>query len=110
MRPITLQSFKSRLPRTRTIRSVIHIYEAMRASANEYWDASDAAFEKAGDWNERGDQLQLVMMIMALGLAFAAWASLLKEESKMRLLFAVLAVATLIVGVITYLGVPTVTG
>lgn len=83
-------------------------YDAMRADAYEYWDASDAAFEKAGRWNERGDRLQLVMMIMALGLAFAAWASLLKEESRMRLLFACLAILTLIAGVITYLGVPTV--
>jgi len=40
------------------------------------------------------------MMIMALGLAFAAWASLLKEESRMRLLFAALAVITLVFGVI----------
>ena len=47
-------------------------------------------------------------MIMALGLAFAAWASLLKEESNMRLLFAALAVITLVIGVITYLGVPVV--
>lgn len=83
-------------------------YEAMRAEAYGYWEASDTAFEKAGAWNERGDKLQLVMMIMALGLAFAAWASLLKDESRMRLLFAVLALATLILGIIFYLGVPTV--
>jgi hypothetical protein len=49
------------------------------------------------------------MLIMALGLAFAAWASLLKEESKMRLLFAFFAAFTLVAGLITYLvGVPTV--
>lgn len=83
-------------------------YEAMRADANAYWADSDAAFERAGQWNERGDQLQLVMMIMALGLAFAAWASLLKEESRMRLLFASLAVITLVAGLITYLSVPAV--
>ena len=83
-------------------------YDAMRAPAYEYWDASDANYEKAGQWNERGDGLQLVMMIMALGLAFAAWASLLKEESKMRLLFAALAVITLVAGIIVYLGIPVV--
>jgi hypothetical protein len=48
------------------------------------------------------------MLIMALGLAFAAWASLLKEESHMRVLFAIFAILTLLAGVITYLGVPTV--
>jgi hypothetical protein len=47
-------------------------------------------------------------MIMALGLAFAAWASLNKEESNMRSLFAALATVTLVIGVIFYLGVPVV--
>ena len=83
-------------------------YDAMYASAYDLWDQSDASSELAGQWDNRGDGLQLVMLIMALGLAFAAWASLLKEESNMRLLFAVLAIVTLVAGVITYLGVPAV--
>ncbi len=80
-------------------------YDAMLASANELWAESDAAFETAGQWDNRGDGLQLVVLIMALGLAFAAWASLLKEESNMRLLFAALAVIMLVFGVISYLNV-----
>lgn len=83
-------------------------YEDVYADANAFFDESDANFAKAGEWNERGDQLQLVLMIMALGLAFAAWASLLKEESNMRLLFAFFAILTLITGIVAYLGVPTV--
>jgi len=83
-------------------------YEAVYADANAYFNDSDANFEKAGEWNERGDRLQLVLMIMALGLAFAAWSSLLKEESNMRLLFSAFAIVTLVAGVSTYLGVPTV--
>ena len=83
-------------------------YEAVYTDANAYFDESDANFEKAGEWNERGDRLQLVLMIMALGLAFAAWASLLKEESNLRFLFSAFAIITLVAGVITYLGVPTV--
>jgi hypothetical protein len=83
-------------------------YEAVYTDANAYFDESDASFEKAGEWNDRGDRLQLVLMIMALGLAFAAWASLLKEESNLRLLFSVFGIITLVAGVITYLGVPTV--
>jgi hypothetical protein len=85
-------------------------YESMYASAYEYWDNFDTDSEIAGQWNERGDGLQLVMLIMALGLAFAAWASLGKEESRMRVLFSLLAVITLVTGIITYLGVPTVVG
>ena len=81
-------------------------YDAMYASAYDLWDQSDASSELAGQWDNRGDGLQLVMLIMALGLAFAAWASLLKEESNMRLLFSALAIITLVIGVINYLGVP----
>jgi hypothetical protein len=83
-------------------------YTAMYESAYGYWEESDAAFETAGQWDNRGDGLQLVMLVMALGLAFAAWASLLKEESNMRLLFAGLALITLIAGIFIYLGVPTI--
>lgn len=83
-------------------------YEDIYADANAYFDESDANFEKAGQWNKRGDHLQVVLMIMALGLAFAAWASLNKEESNMRLLFSAFAIGTLIIGIISYIGVPTV--
>ena len=83
-------------------------YEDIYADANAYFDESDSNFEKAGEWNERGDHLQVVLMIMALGLAFAAWASLNKEESNMRLLFSIFALVSLVIGIGTYFGVPTV--
>jgi type II secretory pathway pseudopilin PulG len=47
-------------------------YDAMYASANGLWEKSDGNFELAGQWDNRGDGLQLVMLVMALGLAFAA--------------------------------------
>ena len=84
-------------------------YDAMYAFANDYWVESDANFELASQWDNRGDGLQLVMLIMALGLAFAAWASLAGEESNMRFVFGLFALITLVMGIITYLGVPTVT-
>lgn len=83
-------------------------YDSMYAPAYEYWGDFDNDSAIAGQWNTRGDELQLVMLIMALGLAFAAWASLGKEESNMRSLFSLLAIITLVIGVIWYLGVPTV--
>lgn len=85
-------------------------YEDIYADANQYFDDSDLNFELGAQWDERGDQLQLVMLIMALGLAFAAWASLLKEESNMRLIFALFAIITLVAGLITYIAVPVVVG
>ena len=83
-------------------------YDEMYADANAYFDESDANFAKAGEWNDRGDGLQVVLMIVAIGLAFAAWASLLKEESNMRVLFALFALLTLAIGIIQYLAIPTV--
>lgn len=84
-------------------------YDAMYASANDYWVESDSNFELASQWDNRGDGLQLVMLIMALGLAFAAWASLAREESNMRSLFGLFALITLVMGIVTYFGVPTIT-
>jgi hypothetical protein len=83
-------------------------YDDIYADANAYFDESDANFEKGGQWNKSGDQLQVVLMIMALGLAFAAWASLNKEESNMRLLFSAFAIVTMVIGIVAYLVVPTV--
>jgi len=83
-------------------------YDEMYATSTDWFDQSEAAYNKATEWDERGDQLQLVMLIMALGLAFAAWASLAKEESNMRLVFAIFAIITLVGGVIQFFLVPAV--
>jgi hypothetical protein len=84
--------------------------EELYADANDLFDESETNFDLGSQWDERGDQLQLVMLLMALGLAFAAWASLLKEENNLRYLFALLSIVTLIVGLIAYTGVPAVAG
>jgi hypothetical protein len=84
-------------------------YDDMYLDATELWDESALNFDLASQWDGRGDQLQLVMLIMALGLAFAAWASLLGAESNMRLLFAAFSLIMFAVGLFTYLlMVPTV--
>jgi hypothetical protein len=83
-------------------------YNEMYGLAREIFDQADQSFALAEEFDARGDQLQLVMLIMAIGLAFTAWASLLDYNSRMRLLFAALALITAAVGIITYLGVPSV--
>jgi hypothetical protein len=83
-------------------------YNAMYTTAEEYWDESDTNFELASQWDNRGDKLQLVMLLMALALAFAAWASLLKDESNMRILFALASIIVFVLGLVTYLAVPVV--
>ncbi|HNC09756.1 MAG TPA: hypothetical protein PLX14_13680, partial [Anaerolineales bacterium] len=77
-------------------------YDAMYADAYTYWDSSDANFETGSQYDERGDQLQLVLLISALGLAFVAWASLLGAESNMRVFFAILGAIALAAGIIAY--------
>lgn len=84
-------------------------YEEMYEYPNSLFDESDTNFEIGSQWDERGDQLQLVMLIMALGLALAAWGSLLPAESNMRKAFAFFGLLALLAGLITYfLLVPTV--
>jgi hypothetical protein len=80
--------------------------ESIYAEANNYWEESDTSFGIAGQWDDKGDLLQLVVLIMALGLTFAAWASLLKDESKMRVLFAVFSILMFVYGLITFLTIP----
>lgn len=84
-------------------------YEEMYEIPSGYFDDSDYNFEVGSQWDERGDQLQLVMLVMALGLAFAAWGSLMAAESNMRFLFSVLGLIALVAGIVSYLVlVPTV--
>ncbi len=78
-------------------------YDAMYADAYTYWDSSDSNFEIASEFDERGDQLQLVMLVAALGLAFVAWASLLEAESNMRFFFSIAGTIALFAGVLVYL-------
>lgn len=83
-------------------------YEAMYLEPGQMFEEADNLFTKAELFNERGDALQLIMLISALGLAFAAWASLLKEESLVRLVFAVFSIGLLVYSIVLYLNVPAV--
>jgi hypothetical protein len=84
-------------------------YEAeLYADANEQFDISDTSFETANDWNTRGDHLQLVLTIMAIGLAFAGWASINAAESNLRAFFSLLAIITLVVGLVYFFATPVV--
>jgi len=77
-------------------------YDAMYADAYTYWDSSDVNFETGSQFDERGDQLQLVMLVAALGLAFVAWASLLGAESNMRFFFSLLGTIALVAGILVF--------
>jgi hypothetical protein len=57
-------------------------------------------------FDEKGDTLQLVVLYGARGLAFSAWTFLLKEESYLRPIFAVFAIIALVMGLVTFFGIP----
>ena len=82
--------------------------DVLYGDANDLFDESETNFDLGGQWDERGDQLQLVMLLMALGLTFAAWASLLKDESNLRPVFGFFSIAMFVIGLVTYLAVPVV--
>jgi len=77
--------------------------EELYADANAYFESSENAFNLAGQYDERGDQLQLVMLIMALGLALSAWASLLGPESNMRLAFSLFGIIAFLAALFIYI-------
>jgi hypothetical protein len=86
-------------------------YTAKYEVPSQLFDESDTNFEIGSNWDERGDQLQLVILLLTLGLVFAAWGSLLKEESNMRLVFSFLGLVTFVTGLIVYFTmVPSVAG
>ena len=62
-----------------------------------------ANFDLGAQHDERGDQLHLVMLIMALGPALTAWGSLLPAQSNMRILFSFFGLITFLAGIFVYL-------
>ncbi len=83
-------------------------YTEMAATSTELFDSSEAGFILASHWNERGDWLQLVLTIMAIGLAFAGWASINKEESNLRAFFSLLSIIMLVIGLVYFFSTPVV--
>lgn len=77
-------------------------YTDMYATASALFDESDTNFGIGSQYDEKGDQLQLVMLIMALGLALAAWGSLLGAESKMRAMFSLFGLIAFLAALFIY--------
>jgi hypothetical protein len=85
-------------------------YTDMAVTSSEFFSTSESEFILATNWNERGDHLQLVLTIMAIGLAFAGWASINKEESNLRGFFSLFSIITLVIGLFYYFATPIVAG
>jgi hypothetical protein len=75
-------------------------YDLMYSDADALSENSNVAFKIAKQWDDLGDQYEFLGLLLALGLGFAAWASLLSTENIVRYLFAVLAIGILIWSVV----------
>jgi hypothetical protein len=78
-------------------------YTEMYADAEATYDESMTAFEDANGAGDKADQLQLVVLIFAVGLALAAYASMLDKEAKLRFFFGLLSILALVFGAIQYI-------
>jgi len=73
--------------------------------ADELYNQAFDKFDQANAAGERESGFQFAMLIAAVGLALAAYASLLDEENRLRNIFAAISLGTLIWGAVQYLSV-----
>lgn len=78
-------------------------YKAVYKDADESHAEAMAKFEEARQAGEKADRYQFVVLIFAVGLALSAWASIAKEGNRLRSFFALIALATLMFGLVNFL-------
>jgi hypothetical protein len=78
-------------------------YTEMYADASSTYDESMTAFDEANTAGNKADSLQLVVLIYAVGLALAAYGSMLGAEANLRKFFGILSVVTLVIGTFLYI-------
>ena len=75
-------------------------YDEMYAYSDDLFDQAFEQFDLANAASQREAVFQLAMLVAAVGLAFAAYASLLDEKNRMRPLFALMSFFMLVVSVL----------
>lgn len=78
-------------------------YDEMYAYSDELFTEAFEEFDLASAASEQEAAYQLAMLIAALGLAFAAYASLLNEKNRLRILFALMSLGMLVMSIGQYL-------
>jgi hypothetical protein len=74
-------------------------YDAMYKDSDEKFNKAFAKFDLANAEGEREAGYQLAMLITAVGLAFAAYASLLDEANRLRKIFALMSLIMLVLSI-----------
>ena len=73
---------------------------------NKEFDTAKKALNLAEEFNTRGDAFQLVVLIGSIGLAFGAFAAILPDGRKLRLVFTILSIIIMLYGAIVWLQIP----
>ena len=76
---------------------------AYYAESNLLEDNAGGAFTAAQAWEARGNRFELIVLILAVGLGFIGWGSLLPDDNPNRDTFAIVAVFILLGGAILFL-------
>ncbi|MEM7118199.1 MAG: hypothetical protein AAF614_37575 [Chloroflexota bacterium] len=66
-----------------------------------------AEFERGTHDGDRADAYQLTVLIVAIGLSFAAWAALTDEGNRLRAFYFMLSVGTFVIAIAQMLMIPT---
>jgi hypothetical protein len=77
-------------------------YDAIYAEADSTYDEAGAKFDQAQQAGERANRFQLAGLIFAVGLALAAWASIIRAESSLRPVFSIISLVTLSYGAVMF--------
>jgi len=74
-------------------------YTEMYQSSTDQFDEAFAKFDLASAAAERESGYQLAMLVAAVGLAFAAYASLLDEANRLRRVFALMSLFMMVLSI-----------
>jgi hypothetical protein len=77
-------------------------YEEMYTDADSLYEEALTYFDEAQAAGDRADNMQLVVLIFAVGLALAAYGSLMAPEKAIRAVFALGSIAGLVMGLIFF--------
>ena len=78
-------------------------YEEMYADALAKSDEAFAYFDEANRQSDREGGFQFSMLIAAVGLAFAAYASLLDESNRLRSVFALISILLMVFSALQFI-------
>ena len=81
-------------------------YAEKYSASNKEFDLAKKSLKLAEDFNTRGDEFQLIVLIGSIGLAFGAFAAILPDGRKLRLAFTILSVIILIYGAFNWFKAP----